>query len=423
MVKRNKVTQRYSPAGLSRSALRKCRLRRMFFVASLAVIVICVFLARPLFHQYQLSPARQAIDERDPRLALSLIAEFEESHGKMAEVSFLRARALRHSGAYFEAEAAMREARSSGCSASRVDRELLLLQAESGQLPPDDPKLRQLMVDPGNDAREIYEALVKGYFRLTKAGPAALVLDVWHQSFPDDPQPFYYGGALAEQNDQLQESIRWYRQAVALAPGRSDLRRHLAQVELELLNYRQAFYHFKLALGLREEVESLWGLGKCLKAQGKLELAREAFLQGLKVKPNHIACMLALGEMEIEAGRGADSLVWLEPAAQLEPKDYDVRYALGKALLFAGRTNEAKPHFQFAATARQQLTRINELQEQATLHPDDAKVRYEIGIALAEYGNLQGAASWLRDALKCDAGHELAREALANLERQRSPEE
>jgi tetratricopeptide (TPR) repeat protein len=189
----------------------------------------------------------------------------------------------------------------------------------------------------------------------------------------------------------------------------------LAEVELELHNYDLALHHFRVALELREDANALWGIGMCLKSQGELEQAREAFLHGLDLAPDAYFCLLALGQMDVEAGQGAAALKWLEPATHLKPKEYDARYALAKALLFAGRSAEAKPHFQFVAAARLELARVKSLREHVASHPADAEARYEIGKRLAQYGDEGEAMQWLTSVLAYAPDHALAQEALADL--------
>ncbi|MCB9925943.1 MAG: tetratricopeptide repeat protein [Planctomycetaceae bacterium] len=387
----------------------------MLVITIVGIVVAWAFGTKPLVRRYKFSRVHRAINDRNWDEALGQLAAFDESYGSTSESLFLRARALRHSGAYDQVDVALNKAEHLGCDENRIERERLFLQVELGQTSPDDRMLQRLAMDPGGDAQEVFEALVKGYFLNDELGRATMVLDAWHKSFPNDPQPFFYGGTIAEHNKQLEDSVRWHRQAVALAPKNPDFRRRLAEVQLSLRNYRQACLHFEVALSLREDVESLWGLGLCLKYQGKLELARESFVRGLKVAPNNTLCLVALGEMGIEAGNGEEALRWLESASKVNLNDYDMQYDTARALLFSGQGDLAKAHFQRAAALRRELTRIEQLQEMAKSSPDDAELRYQIGKSVAQYGDREEAAKWLRGALKCDPNHQLARETLTSL--------
>ncbi|MBC8353211.1 MAG: tetratricopeptide repeat protein [Planctomycetes bacterium] len=393
----------------------KSRRSKTIVIASAVLMVSGLVLAKPTVLRYRLRQARQAIVDRNPELAIQRLQIIQQSYGNNAEASFLMARAHRHREAYDQVIKELKEARGLGYAEDKLKREQLLTAAESGKIALDDPELQDLLANPGNDDREIYEALVKGYYRLYELGPASLVLDVWQQSYPQDAQPLLYQGLLREHEENWVDAAQWLRQAVSLAPERPDLRRHLAKAEQKQHNYRQAVHHYRVALQQREEVESLLGLGTCLKARGEIENAREAFSRGLALSHDHYGCFLALGELDVEAGKGADALRWLEPAAQLKPREYDARYGLAKALLFAGRDTEARPHFQFAASARQELSRVKAYREYVASHPEDTDMRYEIGKGLAQYGEPREALQWLNSVLKYAPDHQFAHELLAEL--------
>lgn len=384
-------------------------------LAGVVLVIGGLLAAKPIMVRYELSRVRRAISDRNPKLAIGQLEAFKAKYGDHAEAEFLLARAFRHREAYKQVQTSLHRAMELGYPSQKLERERLLMRAESGQMALEDPDLQALVANPGSDAREIYEALVKGYFRLYELGPALLVLDVWQEAYPTDAQPLLYRGLLCEHKDEWERAAQFFQQAILLAPNRTALCKHLAHAEQKQHNYRRAVHYYRIALQQSEDVESLLGLGMCLKARGELEAARDTFQRGLAMEPEHFACLLALGELDVEAGKGADALHWLVPAAKLKPKEYDVQYGLAKALLFAGRGDEARQHFEFAATARQELSRVKALQQQVAANPRDAELRYEIGQGLAKYGDPQEAFKWLSSVLKYAPDHQLARLSLAEL--------
>jgi len=299
-----------------------------------------------------------------------------------------------------------------GYPAEAVQRERLLAMAESAQLAPEDPRLGELLANPGDDMHEIYEALVKGYYRLYEIGPARLVLDSWEEEEPKNPQPRYYRGLLSEHDEEWPVAERWYREALDLSSERSDVRLHLAYVLQKQHRYHEAQQHYRIVLQTKEDAKAQFGLGKCLQGSGKLQQAREAFLAGLQHAPDDYDCLLALGELEVDAGKGADALRWLEPAAKQKPSEYDVRYALATALFISGEGDKARPHFQFAAQARLALSQVLARRQYVASHPEDAECRYEIGVALLEYGDRSEGIKWLQSVFKYQPDHQAARAAL-----------
>lgn len=391
----------------------KSRVRKVLLVAICLLAAIAFGIARPAMHRYRLWQARVAISNREPKRAIAWLEAAERSNQEDAEVDFLMARTHRHLDAYGTAMTYLTRAQRLGYPTEALDREKLLTMAESAQVALDDPRLGELMANPGDDIREIYEALVKGYYRLYELGPANLVLDTWEEDYPNDPQPRFYRGLLSEHDEKWSAAEKWFRQALALAPDRVDLRSHLAQAVGKQHRYREAILHYRRALRIEEDVNTLVGLGKCLQAKGALQEAREAFSHGLQLAPQDYDCLLALGEFDVDMGKGDDALRWLEPAASQKPRDYDVRYALAKALLYSGQGDRARPHFQFAARAQLALSQVKALREHVADYPEDAESRFQIGAALLEYGDQSEGMKWLHSVFKYRPDHPAAHAALA----------
>lgn len=387
---------------------------KVWLIAGCFLAAVPLILARPVAYRYRVWKARQAIWNRDSEAALVWLRVAKQSFPEDGEICFLLARAHRHSGAYDKAIEWLKEADRLGYPTESLERERLLGMAESAQLAPDDARLPALLANPGGDTREIYEALVKGYYRLYEMGPASLVLKNWEEDYPGDPQPRFYRGLLSEHDENWEEAERWFRQALELASDRRDIQLHLARAEREQHRYRNALKRYRFCLQEKEDVEAFRGLGECLRARGEHDQAREAFLKGLAISPDDYDCLLALGELDLGFGQGQAALRWLEPAAEQKPREYDVRYALAKALLFSGQGGQARPHFEFVAQARVALSRVKVLRPYVASHPEDAERRYEIGVALLEYGDVPQGLRWLHSVFKYQPDHHAAHAALAD---------
>jgi tetratricopeptide (TPR) repeat protein len=392
----------------------KIRSWKLMLVASFLLLAFGVGFSRPIAYQYRLWRVRRAIQHRDPKQALNWIDQAEQAHGESGELHFLRARASRRLEAYETTLESLRQSRQLGYPAEALDHETLLVMAESAQLGNTDPRLQELLTNTEGDVREIYEALVKGYFRLYDLGPASLVLDIWEQDYPKDPQPRVFRGLLSEHDKNWANAESWFRIATELARDRTDIRLHLAKALREQRRYQESSGHYRFVLQQEESTEAYFGLGKCLQARGTLKQAREEFLNGLEEDPDSFDCLLALGELEVDAGKGESALLWLERAKQLKPRDYEVRYAIAKALLFTGQDRRARLHFQFASDARMALNRVKAFREHVAAHPEDAETRYKIGAALLAFGEVSEAIRWLRSVFQYAPNHSGAHRALSN---------
>lgn len=116
-----------------------------------------------------------------------------------------------------------------------------------------------------------------------------------------------------------------------------------------------------------------------------------------------------------------------------DPTDGRARYDLGRALLFLGRNDEARPHLVEAARlqpdwdeARYILGVLHRTQSRPDearaefvaairLNPRHAKAHGNLGLVLMEQGRLDDAAAAFEAALRLDPGDELARESLEQI--------
>jgi tetratricopeptide (TPR) repeat protein len=289
----------------------------------------------------------------------------------------------------------------------------LLLLAQAGQIAPNDPELAALMLDPGDDALEIYEALVRGYLETFHVGPALMLLDAWQADYPDDPQSYFYRGLIWTHQKEWPDAAAAFRNVLRLAPARYDARLHLARVLREDYRYREALWHYRRCVEEQEDPEALLGWGLCLQALGESEEAREVFLRLLAQVPDHYEGRLAIGKLDFSYGRAEEAVQWLEPAAKQRPYDVDVRHTLAWALLSAGEKERAREHFRFAVKAQEAAMRVENLMARVDQSPNNVELRYEIGATLMQYGQLPAALAWFHSALQLAPHHRPTHQALA----------
>jgi len=86
--------------------------------------------------------------------------------------------------------------------------------------------------------------------------------------------------------------------------------------------------------------------GPQLYHDGKMDEARKAFLACLKQGGDKLEVLLPLTVMAVREGRQAESLDFGNRAVALAPDDPEARYWYGRALLRAGRENDAKQQWE-----------------------------------------------------------------------------
>ena len=401
---------------------RKARTIRRWTLVVLGpclVVVAGLFLTRPLLVEYRLGQARRALAERDAEEALVWLGRAERLDPHHGATHFWMARAYRRLGRPGEMQAHLLRALELGHPPEALKREELLSLTEAGQVPPNDPRLSAMMLDPGNDSLEIYEAVVRGHLENFHVGPALMMIDAWERDYPEDPQACFYRGLIRTHQSQWPEAVAAFRQALRLAPRRYDVRLHLAPALREDYQYREALAHYLRCIDSEEHPEALFGWGKCLEALGESEQAREVYLRLLAKVPDHYEGNLALGKLDLSFGDAKEALPRLERAAKQRPYEVDVRHNLAWALAYTGEKERAREHFQFAVRAQESAMRVKNLSARVDAEPENVDLRFEIGAILMQYGQLSTALAWFHSALQLDPRHRPTHLALADYYAQR----
>lgn len=93
-------------------------------------------------------------------------------------------------------------------------------------------------------------------------------------------------------------------------------------------------------------------------AAGAADEALVELIAGLLIDPANAALHAAIGQLHLDDGRPADALPALGRALELNPSQYEVRYALANALARLGRTDEAARQLElFERVRRERLDR------------------------------------------------------------------
>jgi len=369
---------------------------------------------RPIRVRHRIDQARRALAERDAEGALVWLGQAEQLDPDRGETQFWMARAYRRLGQAEPFRTHLVRAGEWGYPVEALDREKTLGLVQTGRLPPNDAALSALMLDPGDDALEIYEAVVRGYLETYHVGPALALLDAWQADYPDDPQSYFYRGLIWTHQEEWSKAADAFRQVLRTSPERYDARLPFARALREDYHYREALAHYRACLEEKETPEGLLGVGLCLEALGEDDEARETYHRLLSIAPDDYEGRLALGKLEFSVGNAEEAVGWLEPAAKQRPNEVDVRHTLAWALLAAGRKEEARQNFEFSVKAQEAAFRVKYLMRHADAHPENVELRYQLGALLLEYGQSATALGWLDSALQLDPYHAPTHAALAD---------
>lgn len=167
---------------------------------------------------------------------------------------------------------------------------------------------------------------------------------------PDDPRIHYHLGVSYYARGRRGDAFSSFSRAVELRPDYSEAHNYLGLIRFEEENYPAAVAYFHKALEnvLYDTPEfPLFNIGRAFREQGAQDTALSYFEDAARVRPNRILplVLMNMGTLLLAMDRPDDALRHLRESVRLAPFVADFRYALGKAFLAKGMTEEAVAEF------------------------------------------------------------------------------
>jgi len=159
-------------------------------------------------------------------------------------------------------------------------------------------------------------------------------------------------GECARRNEDCNTALPEFQRAVELDHKYPDAQLALGDCLTQLKKYDQAVASLQPGLN--------WGKWKprFLVALGNVEMARDSlrdagiyFTQASEVAPDDPITNKALGDFYLKRGIGSLAIPSYEKAVSLDSTDIDLRFALGRALAFDQRYDDAIAQYQWVAQA------------------------------------------------------------------------
>ena len=398
----------------------RMRFRLVIVAVCLLVAMACWQLAYPAYLRYC---GESELNSRRIPAALDWLARAEAVQPSDRRTQFDLARANRLSGRFVEMQTHLQKARDLGFPADRLKREQLLAMAQSGRIREIEPQLAELFSSPGEDGREICEAVVSGMFLCYRLQDAFTILGAWRRDYPTDPQPDVVEGLYSFQKRVWLKAAESFEKAIRLAPGRDDVRLHLADSLRNLQRLDEAQRHYLECLKANpRDPNILVGLGRCLFEQGDLKQSKSRLTQALAIDAKHPNGTLMMAKLNVADGAASEALPFAEQAYALQPFDPEVRYVLAQALQGCGREEQAREHFDFVTAQQQAQSQLRNMLEELEANPSQVGLRYKIGNILLEYGNPEEGVGWLQSVLEYVPNHPEACRALAKHYRRKGRE-
>ncbi len=388
--------------------------RSLLVLTTVLVLLAALLFWKTLAVKYYAYRGERLLKARKTAEALSWFQAGARLAPDDPRTNFLMARAFRRLDDYAQALDRLRQSSEAGFAKDRVERELVLTYAQSGQLDRVQREVADLLQNAGEETGEICEALVKGCLRMERFEMATMFLDAWQSDLPEDPMSYLYRGQLLERRDANTQAVEEYRKAHRYDPELTEAWLALAGGLAKLEQWPEAIQFYERFLEqFSDDIPASRGYGSCLRQHGKLAEAEQVLQRLLKADPDDQVTQLEMARLEVDQGKPVEAAARLQPLAKQRPWDAEVRYVLGVALQDTDRIDDAKAHFAFVAEARKQMARVPMLADRAGQQPENVALRHELGVILIKFHDPERGIAWLEAALTLDPKHRPTHLALA----------
>ena len=257
-------------------------------------------------------------------------------------------------------------------------------------------------------APETVESLYHRGLVLARAGKSGDAADAFRKVLKKEPD---HRGALQnlarvtqdpERKDALSRFQTLYAQDVANNTLRIRIRELRAQAEQKAQtgDYAGADALLRAAAALDpSDTEVKMDLGRWRYRAGDRSGSEAMMREVIALDPMHADAHHLLGRLLGEQGDAAGSILELERAVALAPMNAGYHLHLANAFMRARRVEDG----------------VRELTVARRLAPDDPRTCYNLGLALAQSGDLAGAAAQLDDAVRLGYTDPLVHKALAQV--------
>jgi protein O-mannosyl-transferase len=243
-------------------------------------------------------------------------------------------------------------------------------------------------------------------------------------------------GMALLQSGELPAAIAQFREALRINPDCANAHHNLGLALAKGEKYEEALARLRETVRLEPWNAKAHGdLGHTLYRQGDKVAGLQHLLQAVRLKPDLAAPRIALAMILTEENRPAEAIEQYRVAVQSEPDSALAHGNLGLLLSQAGQIPAATAHLVEAIRLKPDSPKARcalglifakrgdwpaatgQFTEALRLHPDFVEAHYNLGIVLAQQGQPAQAREHFATALRLKPDYQLARDALAKLER------
>ncbi len=385
-------------------------------VAALAVLALCWNNVRL---SLLLDRVQGTIRKHDFDLAIELLNGAETQGRNSARWHYLMACARRRAGESDGVYEALERAALLHWDGAEIERQRLLLRAQSGQVKAVEEELSKLTQSHLSDdvAEEVYEAIARGHLTAVNVGEAVRCLKFWADWQPKNELPRLWMADLQALLDNHAAAITHYQAALAVKPDLREARVKLGRSLALNSELDEAAAVFEQCIAqFPDDIDAILGLAEIARRQGATQQAKDLLYDALTcdLPSDRTAFALTeLGQIALEERGHARAKVLLTDATRANPSLITAHQALATVLAAMGEQDSAAAQQEKVSELRAQKVRLNAALQGAMEDPRNADHRATVGMIYLEQGRLSDAAEWLNIAVQINPRHREAHAGLA----------
>ena len=205
------------------------------------------------------------------------------------------------------------------------------------------------------------------------------------QKNPDCWMAHYNLGIVLSEQEEPDQAIEHYRQAVALRPDYAEAHYNLGRLLVHLGQLNDAVAHYERAVAINPgDAEAQNNLGVTLYGMGRADDAIAHYRKALAIRPDYAEASCNLASALIAKGDLDGAIARYTACLAAVPDQEEAQYNLASALLRKGRVDEA----------------IIQYQKVLAMHPESADAHANLGSALLARRRIQDAMAEYTKALQ-----------------------
>ena len=393
-------------------------LGRLFFIWGLVLgTAACAvaFLGAPAFSEW-----RGAVCEREQQLipALQWMRWAGSLGSNSSEYWFARSRIARKLALNEERVECLTRARDRGAPRKSLELEVILADAQRGQL----NRLRQQLselLNAGGPGDEIGNAYAEGCLISYQLDEALSMLAVWQADYPNDGRPHFLRGRILEHRTNLPGAEEEFKKALEKQPKFAAAAYNIGQTLVNEQKPEAAMPYFRICKSyLGTPVPGLVAEAYCLRLLRRYEDAKECLstaeradsglallgfrLVGEPFESAHSKLIAEQGRLAAEMGDHLGAVTYLERALAAAPLDWRIRYQLALSQRQVGEVERARENLQIVEETKEALATCDRLFDDLRKDPGNVPARLHIGKIFLKYLSENQGLVWLNSVLDLD---------------------